>query len=74
MNSQKGFIGWAILIIIALALLKYYLDWSIFDILSSEEGRATAEYIKKVISISWSYLQVPIAFIWDKIVELVRSF
>jgi len=74
MNSQKGFIGWAILIIISLALLKYYLDWSIFDALSSEQGRVTAEYIKKVVSISWHYLQIPISFIWDKVVELVRSF
>jgi len=46
---NRGFIGLLILIIIALAALKYFLDWSIFDAADSEQGRNTIEYIKNIL-------------------------
>ncbi|MBI2086578.1 MAG: hypothetical protein HYT69_00140 [Candidatus Zambryskibacteria bacterium] len=61
---NRGFIGTIFLIIIGLAALKYFLNWSIFDALDSEQGRATLEYLKKLfnylkeLTLSlWSYLR-----------------
>ncbi|KKQ83091.1 MAG: hypothetical protein UT07_C0010G0015 [Parcubacteria group bacterium GW2011_GWB1_38_8] len=70
---NRGFIGLLILIIIALAALKYFLDWSIFDAADSEQGRNTIEYIKNILNISWSYIRIPIFFIWEKILEFRQS-
>ena len=77
MNRQKGFIGRLILIIIALVLLKYFFDWSIFDAASSEQGRKTVSYIKEVFNIAWDYIDGPVLFVWNKILSIwykVREF
>lgn len=71
--KNRGFIGLFILIIIALAALKYFLDWSIFDAADSKQGINTIEYIKNILNISWSYIRIPIFFIWDKILEFKQS-
>ena len=67
MKKDKGFISWLILIIIALALLKYFFNWSIFDAIASEQGRSTINYIREVLNTSWSYIKVPVMFIWQKV-------
>ncbi|OHA90191.1 MAG: hypothetical protein A2665_01250 [Candidatus Zambryskibacteria bacterium RIFCSPHIGHO2_01_FULL_46_30] len=73
MKRDKGFIGWLVLIIIALALLKYFLNWSVFDAAASEQGRNTINYIKEVLSFVWSYARIPVLFIWQKVLELLPS-
>lgn len=55
--KNKGFIGILVLIIIALALAKYFFDWSIFDALSSEKGKDTVLYVKNILNVVWSYLK-----------------
>lgn len=67
MNRQKGFIGKLILIVIALVLLKYFFDWSVFDAASSEQGRKTISYIKEVFSVAWDYIDEPVLAMWYKI-------
>ena len=77
MNRQKGFIGRLILIIIALVLLKYFFDWSIFDAASSEQGRKTISYIKEVFNVAWDYIDGPVLAIWYKILPVwhkIREF
>ncbi len=71
--KQKGFISWLILIIIALALLKYFFNWSIFDAADSDQGRSTISYIRDILNLTWSYLETPIAWIWQRILELVPT-
>jgi hypothetical protein len=71
--QQKGFISWLILIIIALALLKYFFDWSIFDAASSEQGKSTISYIREVLNVIWSYIRIPIMFIWNIVIDLLPS-
>ena len=66
-NKQSGLIGIIILIIIALAFLKYFFNWSIFEALSTPKGKETAEYIHHVVEVLWSYLSVPFMFIWEKL-------
>ena len=73
MKRQRGFVGWIVLIIIALALLKYFFNWSIFDVANSEQGRNTIDYLKEVWSFVWSYLRVPVTFLWQRIIELIPS-
>jgi len=73
MRKDKGFISWLILIIIALALLKYFLNWSIFDAIESERGRETVSYIRDILNITWSYVRVPVLFVWQKVLELLPS-
>jgi hypothetical protein len=64
---NRGFIGTLFLIIVGLALLKYFFDWSIFDAAATEEGRATIDYIRKILNAIWSILAVPATFIWNEI-------
>lgn len=64
---NRGFIGWLILIIIALALAKYFFDWSIFDAVNSDKGKDTIEYIKKVIDISWDFIKTNAMKIYAKV-------
>ena len=70
---QKGFVGLLILVIVALALLKYLFDWSILDVIASEKGRATINYIRDVLNIAWSYIKVPVMFFWRIVVDLFSS-
>lgn len=69
MERDRGFIGYIVLIIIALAALKYFFDWSIFDAAASEEGRATIDYVKNVLSFIWKYLSVPVNYIWGEVLQ-----
>ena len=73
MKRDKGFISWLILLVIALALLKYFLNWSIFDAIESERGRETVSYIREVLDVVWSYARTPVLFVWQKILELLQS-
>ncbi len=70
MKKDEGFIGWLILIIIALALLKYFFNFSIFDAAASEQGKDTISYIKNIVDVIWSYIEKPVTWLWDRVVEL----
>lgn len=74
MNKQKGFISWIILAIIALALLKYFLNWDVFDAAASEQGQSTIGYVRKVLDTIWSYIAAPVIFVWERIVWPIISF
>lgn len=56
-----------ILIIVALALLKYFFNWSIFDAAGSENGKGTISYIRDILNLLWSYLAVPVTFAWNEV-------
>lgn len=66
--QNKGFIKGLLLIIIGLALLKYFFNWSIFDAVESKEGRETISYIRNILNTLWSYLETPLAYIWREVV------
>ena len=67
MNKQKGFILWIVVIIIALGLLKYFLNWDIFDAAASDQGQSTIGYIRNILNTVWSYIAEPALFVWHKI-------
>lgn len=57
-----------VIVIIALTLLKYFLNWDIFDAASTEQGKSTILYIRDVVNLVWSYISSPVVFIWQRIV------
>ena len=73
MKKDQGLIGYVILIIIGLALLKYFFNWSIFEAAATPQGQETASYTHRVISTIWSHLSVPFHFIWDKILAPILN-
>ncbi len=73
-KEQKGFITTLLLIIIALAALKYFFNWSIFDAAASEEGQGTISYIRDVLNTIWSYIGEPVRFVWVEIVKPLFVF
>ena len=64
---DRGFIRTILVIVIALALLKYFFNWSIFDAADSEQGKGTIEYIRQVLNTIWAYIEKPILFVWNNI-------
>ncbi|MDB5254473.1 MAG: hypothetical protein JWL80_539 [Parcubacteria group bacterium] len=68
-NKQRGLIGIIVLIVIALILLKYFLNWSIFDAAASDQGKSTILYIRDVFNTVWHYIAGPITFIWNQIIK-----
>lgn len=73
MPRNKGFISWLIIIVIALAALKYFFNWSIIDAANSEQGKNTINYIKDVLSVAWSYAKPPILYVWHIILGLFST-
>lgn len=69
MSSKRGFVGTIILIIIALALLKYFLNWDVLDASQTSQGQTTIAYVKNVVNLVWGYISTPVLFVWQRIVE-----
>ncbi|MEK7227663.1 MAG: hypothetical protein AAB641_02115 [Patescibacteria group bacterium] len=63
LDKERGFIGTVFLIIIGLAALKYFFNWSIFDAINSEQGRGTLLYLKEILN----YLKGLVLSIWSYI-------
>ena len=68
MKRDKGFIALIVLIILGLAALKYFLNWSIFDAAASQEGRSTIGYVRDIINFIWSYIGFPVTWTWNNVV------
>lgn len=63
-----------ILAILALALLKYFLNWSIFDAIESPQGQDTISYMRNVINVIWSYTAGPVTFVWNEVLWPLIQF
>lgn len=72
--KERGFISWIILIIVGLALLKYFLNWDVFDAASSPEGKSTIDYLRKVIDATWGVISGPVVWVWERIFWPILSF
>ena len=73
-STTEGFIGIIILVVVTLALFKYFLDWSVFEAAATPQGQETISYSEKVISTIWHYLSIPVLFIWHKIIWPLLAF
>ena len=70
---NRGFIGLIIIVIIALALINYFFGWSIFEFLNSEKGKATVIYTHQIVDFIWSYVKIPVMFLWQIVVDLFKT-
>lgn len=64
---NRGFISWIILALVALALLKFFLNWDIFDAAATDQGQSTIGYVRDLVNLIWSYIGKPLVFIWERI-------
>ena len=81
MNKREGFIGYVLLLIIALALLKYFFNWSIFDAIASQQGQKTLAYLKDILNVIKYYLDILwheaetfILPIWQKLLSFYNNY
>jgi len=73
-EKQDGFIALILIFIIALALLKYFFNWSIFEASATPQGQETVSYTRHLLDTIWYYIQAPIAWIWNHIIWPVIGF
>ena len=66
-NKKGGFIGIIVLIIIALIVLKYLYNFSVFDAASSPQGQSTISYTQQVWGTVWSTIGPPVTFFENQI-------
>ena len=50
MKKNGGFIGTIVLIILGLAALKYFFNFSIFEFLCTTEGKNVLDYVIEILS------------------------
>ena len=68
-TKQKGFITLIILIIIALALAKYFYSFDVFNAAATPQGQQTTSYIKQIFDFIWSFIGRPLTFLWDNVIK-----
>lgn len=67
--GEKGVIGLLIVLIVALALAKYFFHWSIIDFLKSPGFIDVFSYLKKAVLLIWNKLLLaPLRFIWNEVI------
>jgi hypothetical protein len=76
MRKDRGFglISWIIIIFLALVLLKFFLNWDVFDAAESDQGQSTILYARDLVNIIWNYIGKPVAFIWNRIFWPILRF
>ncbi len=68
MKSKKGgFIGLIILIIIALIVLKYLYNFSVFEAAGTPQGQSTINYTQQVFGTIWSVIGPSVTFVQNQI-------
>jgi hypothetical protein len=71
-NREKGgIVLWIALVIVGLGLLKYFLNWDIFDAAASEQGQSTISYVRQVVDSIWSVIGYPVTVAWNEVIHPV---
>ncbi|MDB5194083.1 MAG: hypothetical protein JWN50_97 [Parcubacteria group bacterium] len=74
-NREQGFVGIIILVIVGLALLKYFINFDIFAAADSTQGQQTIGYTGQILRTVWSYISTPVTFVWSQVtVPLLSLF
>lgn len=69
MKKNRGFIKTIIIIVVALALLKYFFDFDILEFLRSDAVKNVFGTIWHIISTIWNdYLKESVAYVWNEII------
>jgi hypothetical protein len=68
-NSNKGFIGTIIIVVIALAVSKYFFNFNVIEFFTSPKVTEVFNYIRKFLEIVWTkYIGGSFWYIWNNIV------
>lgn len=65
--GRQGFVNFLVLLILALAGLKYFFNWSVLDALETPSGQNTVTYMKEVSVVAWGYAKFLFATLIAKI-------
>lgn len=65
--TNEGFIGLIVLIIIALIVLKYLYNFSVFEAASTPQGQSTITYTQQVFSTIWTTIGPSVTFVENQI-------
>lgn len=66
-KRNGGFIGIIILIIVALIVLKYIYNFSLFDAAASPQGQSTISYTQQLFNTTWSIIGPSVTFFENQI-------
>lgn len=74
MNKEKGFLKIIILIIVALALLKFVFDFDVIEFIKTPKVQDTLHYIwYDIIVFLWeNYIRTPLSWAWDQVKHLTK--
>jgi hypothetical protein len=67
MKREQGFVGIIIIVIVALALLKYFVNFDIFAAADSQHGQETIGYTGQIFRTVWSYISTPVSYAWNQV-------
>ncbi|NQV88278.1 MAG: hypothetical protein HQ402_01835 [Parcubacteria group bacterium] len=73
-NKKRGFLKMILVVIVALALLKFVFHFDIIDFFNSPKAQETVKYVLNVVKIVWEYIRVPFLFVWDRANDFIRSY
>lgn len=74
MEKDRGFIMLIVVVLVALAALKYFLNWDIFDAAASEQGRSTISYLRDIVNTVWAYIGYPVTLTWNQVAWPILQF
>src|SRR4051812_26261331 len=63
-RERGGIVLWIVLIIVGLGLLKYFLNWDVFDAAATDKGHTTIGYVRQIINSIWSVVGYPLMKVW----------
>jgi len=67
MKTQRGFIGLVVLIIVALIVLKYLYNFSVFEAAGTPQGQSTITYTQQVFGSIWAIIGPSVTFVQNQI-------
>lgn len=67
MKKDQGFVGIIILVIVGLALLKYFINFDVFEAADSPQGQQTIGYTAQILRTIWSYISTPVSYAWSQV-------
>jgi hypothetical protein len=66
-NQKGGFIGLIVLIILALIVLKYLYNFSVFEAATTPQGQQTISYTQQLINSIWNVIGPSVSFVANQI-------
>jgi hypothetical protein len=66
-GGEQGLVGLLVLLVLALILAKYFLNWSVFEAAQTPQGQNTVSYTSQIFHTIWAYVSIPFLFLWNNV-------